>query len=497
MEVDYKALFENDATPKIIIKRKEDAYFCISANKEAREFFYEKNFKDTLPLKEVLPKVNFHTGSTKIPYNPDYDIHIQSCGKDNSLYELSFIKNRHQKSWQEKDVLTAVFDSCDIGIVITNADGNIIKINKGFTRLFGWQPDQLVNQPFAKCIADEDRERTIHNHKRFIQRGVRSSGEIKFLNANNTVSDTLCTLTALSLENGERHQITTIIDITFRKRMEKSLREAKELAESSNRAKSSFLANMSHELRTPLNAIIGFSEMLISQIYGPMGDPKYTEYTGDIHSSACHLLEIINEILDMSRIEAGSIKLAQNEAPLPELIETVKRMLAPHLQEKKVDINLQIPEIAPTLRVDGRLIRQAFINIITNAIKYSEQGAKIDVYAHYNRNEDLSIIIKDYGQGIPKDKLAHVLKPFGRVEDAFKKRSDIEGTGLGLPIAKGMVELHGGALGITSEEGVGTAVEITIPAYRVIKNAASSGVSDFKFDPVSSQKVAGNTTLAQ
>jgi len=499
LEIDYRALFEAHATPKVIVKREGDEYLCISANQQARNYFSEKNFDGSLKLKDILPQITFLTDKAeKISFSSQYDLFIQPYNTDGKLYELSLIKKKHQKSWEEKDILTAVFDSSDIGIAITNKEGNVLRINKGFTRLFGWQPDDVINKPFFNYIAEEDRDRIIHNHKRFIQRGVRSSGEIKFLNTNGTISDTLCTLTSLTLENGERQQITTIIDITFRKRMEKSLREAKEQAETANRAKSSFLANISHELRTPLNAIIGFSEMLINELYGPLGNQKYAEYTNDIHSSACHLLEIINEILDMSSIEAGSIKLSQNETPLPDLIETVTRMLAPHSQEKNITIETHIPEALPVLRVDERLIRQALINIITNAIKYSDHGSKIDIYTHYTRNENLSIIVKDNGAGIPKDKLAHVMKPFGRVEDAFRKKSNIEGTGLGLPIAKGMIELHGGTLTITSEPGQGTDVEITLPSYRVVKKiGSSSGIVNFKFDPLSAQKTTSNTTLAQ
>lgn len=494
MDIDYKSIFENDNTPKLIIKRKDEKLYCISANKQARALFQNKDLRSELKLDDLLPDVAIGVGQ-RIPFDAKTDIIIQSLKTD--LMELSFCPKRSNVNEDELGILSSVFDSSDIGILVTNEDGHIVRLNKGFSRLFGWQEKDLLDEPFQKCIAPQDRDRTVYNHKKFIQRGVRSSGEIKILNANGSISDTLCTLTTLNLQKGSKYQITTIIDITFRKRMEKSLREAKEQAESSNRAKSSFLANMSHELRTPLNAIIGFSEMLISQMYGPLGNEKYVEYTGDIHNSACHLLEIINEILDMSRIEAGSIKLSQNEIPVSTIIETVRRMLSPHINEKSITIDINLPENVPLLRVDERLIRQAFINIISNAVKYSPDDSTILIKAEFRRNEDLIITVADNGQGIPENKLAHVLQPFGRVEDAFKKKSDVEGTGLGLPIAKGMVELHGGSLEIESEENVGTKVMIIIPEYRIIKNKNSSAIINLNFDKKPDIDNSQNSSLAK
>ncbi len=481
MSIDYRSIFEHDTMPKLIAQRQDDSLFCLSANTKARALLSHINFDETVNLKNIFPDIQI-TEDSKTPFNTILDIRTRLiCAKEN-LFELSFHRKDADFDIDERGILSSVFDSSDIGIIVTNEDGNVVRINKGFSRLFGWRDVDLIDQPFYKYISEEDRERTKYNHKKFIERGVRSSGEIKILNANNAISETLCTLTTLNLENGQKYQITTLIDITFRKRMEKSLREAKEQAESSNRAKSSFLANMSHELRTPLNAIIGFSEMLISQIYGPLGDKKYGEYTGDIHHSACHLLEIINEILDMSRIEAGSIKLANNETPLSTITDTIIRMLTPQIQDKQMDVIVSLPENMPLLRIDERLIRQAMINIVSNAIKYSPESSNITISAEFKRNEDLSITIKDNGDGIPESKLAHVLQPFGRVEDAFKKKSEIEGTGLGLPIAKGMIELHGGSLDIKSKEKVGTNVIITLPAYRIIKKKDTSSFSHFKFD---------------
>ena len=487
MDIDYKALFNNDKIPRmIVVQHDEEGIQCLEANIAAQNL--------NLPelISEIFPENKL---SDRNEYN-GHQIGVKVVDQEQSIFELSLSKSHDAPDPNQFDIFSSVFDSSDIGILVTNEEGNIIKFNRGFTRLFGWNKEQILNKPFAICIADEDKDRAIYNHQKFIKNGIRSSGEIKILNANQSVSETLCTLTTLDLNDGQKVQITTIIDITFRKKMERSLREAKEQAESSNRAKSSFLANMSHELRTPLNAIIGFSEMLINQMYGDLGHTKYGEYSKDIHNSACHLLEIINEILDMSRIEAGSIKLAQDEVLLSELIETVTRMLAPQQQEKNIALDIALPENIPTLRIDSRLIRQALINILSNAIKYSGENSKISITADFSRNEDLLILFKDEGMGIPEEKLAHVMKPFGRVEDVFKKKSDIEGTGLGLPIANGMINLHGGALKISSKEGSGTIVSLTIPKYRVVPSKNKSEFPKFNFEQTFVKEEQKNTSLA-
>jgi signal transduction histidine kinase len=273
------------------------------------------------------------------------------------------------------------------------------------------------------------------------------------------------------------------MDITLRKQMEMTLRYAKEQADAANQAKSQFLANMSHELRTPLNAIIGFSEMMMKETFGPLGNARYKEYLGDIHLSARHLLEIINEVLDMSKIEAGRVELDEEYFNVEQLIAAVTRMMASRAFSSGLELKEEVQDNLPPLFADSRLIRQILINLVGNAVKYSNTNGVITVKAHVLENGNMQLVVADTGMGIPKDRIQEALEPFGQVSSSAESRQS-QGTGLGLPLAKAMVELHGGALTLDSDTGKGTRVYIEIPASRV-------GVRKPAESPVAGAKLAG------
>ena len=242
-------------------------------------------------------------------------------------------------------------------------------------------------------------------------------------------------------------------------KLNESLKSEKERAESANKAKSEFLANMSHELRTPLNAIIGFSEMMLQATFGPLGSERYDEYMNDIHNSGTHLLTLINDILDMSKIEAGRFKLDSENADIEPIISETLRTLTPQAQEKDVSVTA---DIAPKLHgdIDRRAIRQVFLNILSNAVKFTPSGGHINVLG-YQQGDSLVFIIADTGVGIPEEAIAKLGQPFEQVENQFTKTH--AGSGLGLAISRSLVELHGGKLEIASKEGKGTTVTVTLP----------------------------------
>jgi two-component system cell cycle sensor histidine kinase PleC len=208
-------------------------------------------------------------------------------------------------------LMSSIFDVSEVGVVVTDHNARIIRVNESFVRTYGWSRDELINSDVITLVTPDERNLARRNHDEFIRTGIRSSGEMKIIRKDGSIANALFTTATLELSQKRRYQVTTVMDITLRKQMEESLRLAKDQADTANRAKSAFLANMSHELRTPLNAIIGFSEMMIKETFGGLGHDKYKEYLGDVHASANHLLEIINEVLDMSKIEAGRIELTK------------------------------------------------------------------------------------------------------------------------------------------------------------------------------------------
>ncbi|HLI12659.1 MAG TPA: ATP-binding protein [Alphaproteobacteria bacterium] len=241
---------------------------------------------------------------------------------------------------------------------------------------------------------------------------------------------------------------------------------ARDEAEMASRAKSEFLATMSHELRTPLNAIIGFAEIMRDELFGPLGSPRYAAYARDIHGSGRHLLSLINDILDLSKIEAGRFTLAEEAVDVAAVVRGSAHVLAERAQAGGLDLALELPERPPMLRADARALQQVLLNLITNAVKFTEAGGRVTVRADLAPAGGLVISVADTGIGIAPADLARALEPFGQIETAANRRH--QGTGLGLPLAKKLVEAHGGTFTIASEPGVGTVASALFPADRVL-----------------------------
>jgi two-component system cell cycle sensor histidine kinase PleC len=262
------------------------------------------------------------------------------------------------------------------------------------------------------------------------------------------------------------HQAQQLVDLAEKYAMEKTR------AEAANRTKSEFLANMSHELRTPLNAIIGFSEVMESGLFGPIGSTKYLEYARDINQSGQYLLDVINDILDMSKIEAGRIMLDIEECRFAAIFQESLRIVAPRAAEDDIEITTDVA-CDPVIQGDKRALKQVMLNLLTNAVKFTPRGGSVAVALTAN-DHHVQVTIADTGIGIPAQDIEKLGEPFAQVENQFTKTRS--GSGLGLAISRSLVELHGGLLTIDSEEGVGTTVQVTLPAQGLeLPDGASKG----------------------
>jgi len=255
-------------------------------------------------------------------------------------------------------------------------------------------------------------------------------------------------------------------EINERRRAESELRTAKDEAEVASRAKSEFLAMVSHELRTPLNAVIGFSEMLVFEMFGPIGDDRYKGYAEDIRSSGLHLLGLINNILDLSKVEANKFQLNEQDIVLSDLVADALHLVEAKAEDSGIGLRTEIDDSLPVLFADERALKQIILNLLSNSIKFTPRKGVVTVSASYERGRGLTVNISDTGIGISEQDLQTILKPFIQVDSSLARK--YEGTGLGLPLTKSLVELHGGVLEIESEIGKGTTARIVFPPERAI-----------------------------
>jgi signal transduction histidine kinase len=250
-------------------------------------------------------------------------------------------------------------------------------------------------------------------------------------------------------------------------RTQRALHEAMERAEGASRAKTEFLATMSHELRTPLNAIIGFSEVLKRELLGPLGQERYREYARDINESGAHLLSLISDILEYSKSESGKLRLVESEVDLNQMIANVVRQQAPRAEVAGVSIHREGVEQTIRIRGDERKLRQVLVNLASNAIKFTPMGGEVRVGLARDDEGNVLIRVSDTGIGIAAEDMPKVFTAFGQIDNAWSRR--YEGTGLGIPLAKAMIELHDGTLTIASNVGSGTVVTVKLPRERVLR----------------------------
>jgi signal transduction histidine kinase len=271
-----------------------------------------------------------------------------------------------------------------------------------------------------------------------------------------------------------REIIAIARDITAHRALEEKLERSWRTAESQNQAKSRFLANMSHELRTPLNAILGFSEMIGREMLGPIGQERYREYAGLIQESGHYLLDLINDILDTAKIEAGKYTLAREEIDMAEALKRALRVMVPQYKEKGVALDVRIATELPVIVADARAVRQIVFNLLSNALKYTAPGGRATVSLALAAGA-LELEVKDTGVGISGADLKRLARPFEQADDAYVRGQT--GTGLGLALVRSLIALHGGKLVIRSKRGTGTCVTVSLPLTAVAAAPTSAPIA--------------------
>jgi two-component system cell cycle sensor histidine kinase PleC len=243
-------------------------------------------------------------------------------------------------------------------------------------------------------------------------------------------------------------------------------------AEAANASKTAFLANMSHELRTPLNAILGFSEIIARECLGPVGSPRYKEYAGDIHNSGAHLLSLINDLLDVAKIEAGRMEIEPIEIDTHHTLESALKFVGVRARERGQSLTIAVDPAAATIYADERALKQMVINLVSNSVKFTPPGGRIGVSARANAAGDFELSVQDNGPGIPREKIDRIFQPFSQLDNRYDRQAG--GTGLGLALVRGLADLHGGRAWIESEEGQGTRVFVVLPGLHAAKARANA-----------------------
>jgi PAS domain S-box-containing protein len=385
-----------------------------------------------------------------------------------SAIDLRPLETHHYRS---------MFENAIWGIFQTTSDGHYLTANPALARIYGY------DTPAEMLIALTD-----IGHQLYVD-PTRRDAFIRMMNENGIVSGFESQVyrrdgaiiwiseSCRAVRNADGDLLYyegTVEEVTTRKEAERELRVAKEQAEAASKAKSIFLANMSHELRTPLNAVLGFAEILREQLYGPLGDERYKEYVCDIHDSGKHLLNVINDILDLAKVEAGHLHLDEQPMDVGNSLATCERLIADTAVLRGILFEVAYPATAVTLRLDATRLKQILLNLLSNAIKFTPRGKRVALSTGWSGDGGFFFRVVDEGIGMSAEDIVTAQQPFQQIDSSLARR--YEGTGLGLTLTKSLIELHRGTLDIESMPGRGTTVTASFPAERVISHGVRANV---------------------
>ncbi|MBA2587944.1 MAG: PAS domain S-box protein [Alphaproteobacteria bacterium] len=366
----------------------------------------------------------------------------------------------------------AFFDHAVEGIFRTTAEGHYLAVNQALADIYGYAtPEALITG-----LTDISAQLYVDQRRR---------GEFRTLMQTNDVVTNF--VSEIHHRSGRRIWISenaravrdwsgeilcyegTVEDVTEKFEQERALRVALRQAEIANKMKAAFLAAMSHELKTPLNAVLGFSEIIRDELLGPIGHEGYRDYAGDIHKSGARLLSVINDVLDVSRLEGGLLTIEARPESVADVADAAVALARAIIQDER-PIQIDVPADMPILHVDPRRLSQALGNLLANALKFTPESGAVRLIARLQLDGSVHLMVQDTGIGMAEETIAAALEPFRQLDGSLARR--FEGAGLGLSISKALAELHGGALSLTSAVGEGTTVTIALPASRAGARAA-------------------------
>jgi signal transduction histidine kinase len=385
---------------------------------------------------------------------------VRALGRQQAA--VAELRRSEERLKRESTLLQSTIENIGDGLSVFDRDGRLVAANRRFGALLDLPPDLATGAVLRDILMLQARRGdfgAIDPETEVAARLERFFSVLPAYRERTTKAGRVLQIRRHGMPGGS--VVTVYADITELKAGDRQMSEARRLAEEANRAKSDFLANMSHELRTPLNAIIGFAEVIGNEVLGPLRDRRYLEYVNDIRASGLHLLSIINDVLNMSKIEAGKAELVPEQLPVARMIAAAVRVM----HERAAGRGIELAADGLEIHADEQAMRQILLNLLSNAIKFSEIGGAVAVRAAAAAADagQVVITVEDHGVGMTAEELERALQPFGQVAAGTSRAYG--GVGLGLPICKGLVDAQGGTLTITSARGSGTTVRIVMPAY--------------------------------